>query len=164
MKTQKNNDCENADCFAAGTLIAIGNGEYKAVEDFKVGDEVWAAGLELEWETKTVRFSSSAGHERTSRLVLVYYGEQELIVTFDHVFMLGDKSLKTAQKLIPGDELMTPDGSSVPIKSISVGVFKGAVCNIATNSNTPTADLSGCFIVANGVVCGDYNLQMHAKE
>ncbi len=83
-----------------------------------------------------------------------------LLVNGTQPFLMKDKTLKQAQKLVPGiDELVRADGSTTPIISIELGLFNKGVHHIAT-SKTPADSLDGHLIIANGIVVGDYATQI----
>ncbi|QNR24554.1 hypothetical protein [Croceimicrobium hydrocarbonivorans] len=83
-----------------------------------------------------------------------------LLVTGIQPFLLKDGSLKQAHKLVPGkDELLREDGTAVPIVSLQVGQFEKGVHHIAT-SNKPAKSVAEHLILANGIVAGDYSLQL----
>ena len=70
-----------------------------------------------------------------------------------------------APRLVPGqDHLVRPDGSTVPVLDLVSGKFSKGVHMIST-SNATTTDMAGHLIIANGVICGDYSLQLtHLEE
>lgn len=83
-----------------------------------------------------------------------------LLVTGIQPFLMKDKTLKQAHKLVPGkDELVREDGSTTPIISLEVGMFHKGVHHIAT-SNKPAESLDGHLLLANGIVVGDYAAQL----
>ena len=83
-----------------------------------------------------------------------------LLVTGNQPFLMNDKTIKQAQKLIPGkDVLVKADGSTTPIISLEVGMFEKGVHHIAT-SNKPATSLGGHLMLANGIVVGDFSLQL----
>ncbi|MBB6503012.1 hypothetical protein [Pedobacter cryoconitis] len=83
-----------------------------------------------------------------------------LLVTGIQPFLMKDKTLKQAQKLVPGkDVLMLADGSTTPIISLELGMFHKGVHHIAT-SNHPATSLDGHLLLANGIVVGDYATQL----
>jgi hypothetical protein len=83
-----------------------------------------------------------------------------LIVTSDQPFLMKDGTLKQAGKLVPGtDKLLKKDGSSVPIVSMEVGMFEKGVHHISTHPG-PAKSLKDNLMLANGIVVGDYSLQI----
>lgn len=158
-------------CFAFGTLIAVDNSHYKAVEEFVPGDLVLAASVDpatqgLSWKMMPVEFSQGTGDlAKQSLMVMVVFqpeGKEEdyLIVTKNQLFYMPDGILKRADTLVPGlDVLLMADGSKAPVTGLSTGTFQKGVHHIAT-SLTPAASVDGHLINAKGVVCGDYALQI----
>jgi hypothetical protein len=156
--------CSGA-CLALDTLVAVPGG-FCRIGNIKVGDQVLAAGTDLKWAIHTVHFSAGTP-PITSYPLIVYLrcGDIQAIVTPDHLFLLSDKTLKRADRLIPGvDELMTPDGLSIPITSVAVGKFTGGIHAIATSVQKPDGNRDGHLIATNGLVSGDYTAQIHAEE
>jgi hypothetical protein len=160
-------------CLAAETPVADPGG-FKALEDYAIGDEVLAAarsGDSWSWESKTVAFSSgspattSTGPRDGNITVCVEYGDGKwLIATPNQLFALPDGNLKRADQLAPShDQLAGADGGAVPITRVSTGYYKGGIHHIST-SMVPydefDGSIDGHLINANGIVCGDYLLQM----
>lgn len=87
-----------------------------------------------------------------------------ILVTGTQPFLMKDKTLKQAQKLVPGvDVLILADGSSTPIVSLELGMFHKGVHHIAT-SNMPATSMDGHLMVANGIVVGDYATQLSMQS
>lgn len=87
-----------------------------------------------------------------------------LLVTAIQPFLMKDGTLKQAQKLVPGkDELVLADGSTTPLISLEVGMFKRGVHHIATTT-APAESLEGHLILTNGIVSGDYALQISLES
>jgi len=157
------NHCSGA-CLALGTLVAVPGG-FRTIESIQVGDQVLAAGTDLKWTTYAVQFSDGTA-PGTANPVIVYLrcGDIQAIATPDHLFLLPDKTLKRADRLIPGDELISPDGLSIPIDSVSLGEFIGGIHAIATSVQKPDGNLNGHLIATNGLVSGDYAAQIYSGE
>jgi hypothetical protein len=74
--------------------------------------------------------------------------------------MVAGHRLKRASKLVPGaDRLMRAGGGLEPVLDLAAGMYQRGVHQLST-SESPTADPSGHLLVANGLVCGDYSLQV----
>ncbi len=80
----------------------------------------------------------------------------EIIVTADQPFLLSTKKIKQADHLTPGDKLVSATGEAAEIVEIAEGEFRGGVNDIAI-----TLDGAGHFIIASGIVCGDFTMQIH---
>jgi hypothetical protein len=107
--------------------------------------------------------AGTTGASRQKFTVLVVYPEGFLAVTSDHLFLLPDGMLKTAAKLTPNDQLVAPDGSKVPILALHIGDYTAGFHHIATSKKPPSADLDGHLLNTNGVVSGDYTLQLYYR-
>ncbi|ABO49535.1 Hedgehog/intein hint domain protein [Desulforamulus reducens MI-1] len=159
-------------CFAYGTKIGTPNG-HKKIEKFAVGDLVLAAGIEtsaggikLNWSPLKVSFSSGTGPDsHQPAMVYIRHGDTgSIIVTPDHLFLMPNGKLKRADRLVPGkDQLVSYEGRPVPVHEVSIGEYEGGVHHIATQKNF-TGDLDGHLLLSEGVVSGDFNLQIHATE
>jgi hypothetical protein len=152
-------------CLAFGTMVQRGDGLYKAIETYELGDEVLAAGTSLQWSAKPVVFSQgTSGASRQKYTVLVLYASTAIAVTSDHLFLMRDRSLKRADRLAPGDVLVSPEGNPVPISSVHIGDYYAGFHHIATSKEPPHPDLEGDLINTNGVVSASYNVQVHARQ
>ena len=156
-------------CFAYGTPIAIPGDETKPIEEFQVGELVMAANLspnnELTWVPKTVEFSNGTGDETApSVMIMVLFkapaGEDYLIVTKNHLFLMPNGKLKRADTLVPGlDNLVQADGTPTPVVGLSVGEFRKGVHHIATSLTTATS-VDGHLLNSKNIVSADYALQI----
>jgi hypothetical protein len=159
-------------CFAYGTRIGVPEGS-KVIEQFVVGDKVLTAnvessgtGVKLNWSSTKVSFSSGTGPDsQEPAMVYIHHGEVgSLVVTPDHLFLLPNGKLKRADRLVPGqDQLVSAEGTPVAINEVSLGTYTGGVHHIATDKEF-TGDLNGHLLISEGVVSGDFNLQIHASE
>ncbi|ACV63635.1 Hedgehog/intein hint domain protein [Desulfofarcimen acetoxidans DSM 771] len=159
-------------CFAYGTKIGTPNG-LKKIEQFAVGDLVLAASLEsnaggikLNWSPLKVSFSSGTGPDsHQPAMIYIRHGETgSIIVTPDHLFLMPEGKLKRADRLVPGkDQLVSYEGQAVPVHEVHLGEYEGGVHHIATD-NSFTGSLNGHLLLSEGVVSGDFNLQIHASE
>jgi hypothetical protein len=153
-------------CFANGTLIAVNRDDTRPVQDFLVGDQVRVAmNPQLtEWAQIPVAFSSGTGPESQSPMIQIRFGDdanpETIIATREQLFLVTGQKLKRASKLVPDvDQLIRADGSAAKVLDMTAGVFTTGVHQIATTTY-PTTNMAGHLLVANGVVCGDYSLQV----
>ncbi|MDN5201285.1 M48 family metalloprotease [Fulvivirgaceae bacterium BMA10] len=154
-------------CFANGTPIMVDANSTKQIQEFVLGDPVWVAEDEHlnKWVQKEVKFSSGVGDNGIyNAMIKVVYqmpnGLDYILCNRNQPFLTADRKLKVASKLVPGiDELIMYDNTPVPVKDISVGLFKKGMHNIATSIG-PSNEIGGHLIAAKGIVCGDYSLQI----
>ena len=152
-------------CLAFGSPVQTGDGSYRAIEAYVIGDEVMASGVSLQWSPKRVVFSQgTSGVSRQKFTVLVTYQDRALAVTSDHLFLLRDGSLKRADRLAPGDILVSPAGEPIPINSVHIGDYLAGFHHIATSKEPPGPDLEGHLLDTNGVVSADYIVQLYARQ
>jgi hypothetical protein len=158
-------------CFAYDTPIAIPGG-FKAIQDLRTEDQVLVANpqvregkVQLSWYPKDVSFSSGTGpdgHEPV--MIYIHYADElELICNVDQIFLMPDGKLKRADKLMLGEELMMADGGTARIHDIKPGGYDGGVHHIATDLEFK-GSMEGHLLNTNGIVTGDYLLQIHQKE
>lgn len=152
-------------CLAFGTPVQTGDGSFRAIEQYVVGDTVMASGLSLEWSSKEVAFSAgTSGVSRQKFTVLITYGDTALAVTSDHLFLIQSGALKRADRLTPNDVLVSPRGEPVPIRSVHIGDYLAGFHHVATSKAAPGADLQGHLLNTNGVVSADYAVQLFARN
>ncbi|MER9442696.1 hypothetical protein NKI79_15030 [Mesorhizobium sp. M0340] len=124
-----------------------------------------ATGKDLKWRHSKVTFSQgTTGASRQKYAVVVVYRGTGLVVTSDHVFLMSDGSLKTADRLAPTDELVSPTGQPVEIESVHIGDYVSGFHHIATVKKEPNKNLDQHLLNTNGVVSGDYSLQLFYKS
>ncbi|HMJ33146.1 MAG TPA: hypothetical protein VK501_04440 [Baekduia sp.] len=159
-------------CFADETHIATTSvTETRQIGDFVVGDPVWVAmDADLKsWAEVPVAFSAGTGKTAgVNSLIRIRYGSAEqpesVYANRDQLFMLADHKLKRTVKLVPGvDELVRPDGSTVPVLDMAAGRYRKGVHHISTTTD-PGKGVAGHLLVANGLVGGDYALQLQDLE
>ena len=162
-------------CFANGTKIGIPNNEFRSIEDFVVGDKVLTAAvvgqpsagnINLNWSTAKVGFSSGTGPDgNQSAMVFIHHGEVgSLIVTPDHLLMMSTGKLNRADRIVPGkDFLVSAAGQPVAINEVHIGQYHGGVHHITTDVDY-TGSIDGHLLVSEGIVSGDFNLQIRSEE
>jgi hypothetical protein len=156
-------------CLAYGTPIAVAANDYKAVEQFLVGDMVLVTGPDLSWKLAEVAFSAGTGFlSRASLFIKVTFevngNEDFILVTQSQVFLMPDGTVKRADRLAPGvDQLVLAAGGTTPLISLEIGRYGKGIHHIATSLG-PTTDLDGHLINAAGIVIGDYALQMGLRD
>lgn len=154
-------------CLAFGTPVQATANEFKAIEEYAIGDPVYAADADLNWTERRVEFSQgTTGASVQKYTILIVFGDDQrfLAVTSDHVFMLADRSLKVACRLNVDDKLIAPDGSPISIHSVHIGDYTAGFHHIATAKKAPDERLDGNLLNTNGVVSGDYSLQLFHRS
>lgn len=156
-------------CFANETEVAFSVSQTKPVSEYVPGEALWVAmDVQLSsWAAVPVVFSAGTGPDSENGLLRLSFetpadeDEDGLIyVTREQVLMVEGNLLKRAKNVVPGsDRLMKADGATVGVLDLTAGDYKQGVHQIST-SDGPTFDPNGHLIVANGLVCGDYSLQV----
>lgn len=165
-------------CFAWFTKVATSDRHVRFIQDFEVGDTVYAASvslsgekLKLSWEDREVVFSDGTSPTQDGQeMILIQYGALgepgELIATNDQMFLLPDGTLMRADRLKPGDQLVRDNGLPIKIISVFAGQYVGGIHHIATPleegelDEDKEFDINGHLISTNGVVTGDYWTQV----
>lgn len=155
-------------CFANNTPVAFAENEYKSIVEFQIGDPIYVADdVSLKsWSQRTVKFSAGAGNQGAHNVMLkVTFGSPPdtdyLLVNRNQLFLTPD-GLIHAAALVPGEHLLlTANGNTKPVISLEVGVFTKGMHHIATSVG-PATSADGHLILAKGVVCGDWALQIAA--
>jgi len=151
---------------ALGTAVQA-PGSSKRIEDFYTGDKVLAATLsngKFLWITQQVRFAMGARIWH-SPAAYIHFGNGKCIITsLDHLFLIQNKKLKRADKLVPGKDYLTDSkGKLLKILFIHIGNHIGGFYTIST-SGTPSKNMNNHLINTAGVLSADYSLQLsHSK-
>ena len=147
------------------TLIQVDASRSLPIEKIAVGDNILAAGKDLKWERRTVKLASSnEDFPDDSLSMLIGYGSTQLAIAPDHFLLLSNGKLTRACELSLTDTLSDADGNPIAINQLQIGNYPHKHCNITTSLRLEDANLSGHLIIMNGVVCGDYTLQLFYKE
>ena len=101
---------------------------------------------------------SSSCSANMKGMIYLSYGDEGvgLLVTPGQVFLTANQRLVPASKLTIGDQLLSKDGKSVPIRAISVGNYHGGVHHIATESDSTF----GNYLIIGGVWVGSYKIEI----
>jgi hypothetical protein len=151
-------------CLAFGTMVQAGDGSFKSIETYVVGDQVMASGADLSWSSKGVEFSAgTSSSSRQKFAVLVLYANTAIAVTSDHLFLMADRTLKRADRLTTNDVLVSPDGGEVPIQGVHIGDYISGFHHVATSKEDPGDSLDGHLLNTGGVVSADYAVQLFAR-
>jgi hypothetical protein len=150
--------------------MAVDHTTYRPIHEFAVGDKVLVATKPdlSAWEQVPVAFSSGTGPGSDSPTIQIRYGDpgqpETLIVSARQLFLVTGGKLKQASRLVAGeDQLVGADGSAVPIIDLIGGIAADTLHRVAT-STAPATSLAGHLMVINGVMCGDYALQLGNLE
>ncbi|MES2134276.1 MAG: hypothetical protein V4506_18160 [Bacteroidota bacterium] len=123
------------------------------------------SGKGLSWTPAKVTFSqgiqaSDPETEEASTMIFIYCGENvSLVLTEDQLTMMASGKLKQASTLVPGDLLMTADGSTAKITKIKSAQWFGGIHHISINPSYE-GNINDHLLNANGFVIGDFSIQM----
>jgi hypothetical protein len=154
-------------CLAFGTPIATPDG-VKAIELFNVGDSVSVGNWDkskLGWASGSVKFSSGTDPGSINTMIFIEFdGGRQIIATPDNLFLMSDGKLKRSDRLVPDrDRILTAEGSALGVTAVLSGQWTKGLHHIATGLEF-TGSLDGHLINANGIVVGDYCLQINQHE
>lgn len=155
-------------CCSGGTLVAIDGEQMGSMEELVPGDTIYTASVHsttqnLVWTTSSVEFSQGVAGEHIPALMVKFLrdgdDEEFLIVTGKHLFYMPNGTLRRAETLVPGlDVLLMSDGTQVSVTGLSTALVR-SIHHIAT-SREPAMSVDNHLISIKGVVCGDYALQI----
>ncbi|QJB31961.1 hypothetical protein HF329_11730 [Chitinophaga oryzae] len=116
------------------------------------------------WQSVFVNLCQQADNGQSTSVFVLYGSNQKLVTSMDQLFLLSTGLLIRASKLVPGThELMDKDGNPVAIMQVSMGTFGEPLYRLA--ANPPYAgNPDGHLLLANGVIAGDFILNMNAEE
>jgi hypothetical protein len=160
-------------CLAKDTPVSISkSGHVIKVQDIKKDHTtVIAAGTNLNFKDRKVETFSKGAKGTTHNTIYLEYqieGEDEsrkIIITRDHFLYLND-----LQKFVPADwltiddKLTDQDGNVVHIRDIHWGSYDGDFYEFATDMERPEDGLDGHLVVTNGIVTGDFCLQVWLNQ
>ncbi|HLG65643.1 MAG TPA: hypothetical protein VKY19_27225 [Ktedonosporobacter sp.] len=160
-------------CFAFDTPVAVSADTFKAIQDFQIGDLVYVADLkdsQFSWRQAPVEFSSGTGAlSQASTFVQVAYRLPDeaigtLLATPSQIFMVAGNKLKRADTLVPGDLLtLAATGEGAPVVDLQLGSYEKGIHHIATTV-TPAVSVNGHLLNVQGVICGDFALQLALED
>jgi len=152
-------------CATVGMPVRSFNGLFFHVEEVGVGDQLAACGLDFEWTACPVAYvGSTPGLSRQTQAVLVLYLNTAIVVPLDHIFVLSNGKLITAERLCPGLELKTADGDRTIIENVHIGPYFGSYVRIAMALDKPDLRLNGRLLNTNGLVSADYSAQIFCRS
>ncbi|MDQ3235328.1 MAG: hypothetical protein M3Q07_26250, partial [Pseudobdellovibrionaceae bacterium] len=142
-------------CFAADTLIRMGDGRLQKIQDIMPGDRIWNPLLQKAFRVKQVK----AGPETQELLRLSFAGRRHMIVTPDHPFLDQWGTVVQAKDLA---SMLTPEGMhSVVSAEVLTSGSPVPVFNLEIDA--PADNPRAHFLEANGAVAGDLFLQNSLK-
>lgn len=123
-------------CFAAGTLITIGN-KYKNIEDIKIGDIVLSYNEKLRRNEYSVVLQTMI-HNVFDNIYTLYIGDEKLVVTGIHKFLIQDGIYSrwiAAENLQVGDLVLLASGQLHTIDKIDIELKAEIVYNFEVSNN-----------------------------
>jgi hypothetical protein len=140
---------------SAGTPVRKTAQETTPVEFIDKNSNVLICGSDLQWRPVPVAHSqASTGTEHMLYAVLIRYNNTALVVAGDHILMLDNGKLITADRLTKDHALKSFNGPAVQIDSVHVGAYKSRFQHISMSDTSVTPDFRK-FIATNGVISGD---------
>lgn len=103
--------------------------------------------------------------ERHENMICLRYRASGLdvvqVLPADAPIMQYGGEIIAASRLGLTDELVDINGNSVPISDVVWGTYEGVYFDIATDLSAPDAALSARFLIRDGIMVGDFALQLH---
>ncbi len=159
----------------AAMTVAAPSGQ-QSMSDIAVGSSILVAHNSadgLAWHPAQVAFSVTApptprGTTPPIMIRIDFGNGQTLVASPAQLFLLPSGKLKRADQLVPGtDALVDRANQPLPIHRLSSGLYGGATQHVATTASSPAdwdGSLDGHLIELNGVVAGDYLLDLLADS
>jgi hypothetical protein len=158
--------CGNVGSVSA-IAMAVGT---KPAHEIAVGETIRVAedGGLTRWSERPVAFSSGIGSDPAHPVIAVEFGEAAdrriVFAARNQLFLMPGGVLKRAARLAAGrDVLMREDGTTVAVAAVTEIPAPGGLHHVAT-SKEPATELAGHLIIIDGIVCGDYALQVSDLE
>ena len=132
-------------CFVAGTPVLAACG-YIAIEEIKVGDMVWSENPET--GKKELKEVVQTFVNKTTELIYVYVGNEEIVTTLEHPFYSPVKGWTAAYKLRAGDILVLQNGKYVTIEKVQHEILEAPI----TVYNFEVADFHTYYVGKSAVL------------
>ncbi len=133
--TKSQLQCKNGTCFAPGTLVLMGDGSSKPIEDIRVGDLVRCEEPNTSHKVE-IKPVTELHHNWTKQFIHIRVTElsldqttpysskhpktdqvSEILATGEHPFWTVNRGWVFAHSLQPGDKLLEPDGKEPVVVS-----------------------------------------------
>jgi len=153
--------------FASGTLVQVSEKQVEEIQNLKMEDLISVYDMDegnpiYDGKTKIAFINGTAEGSHTVLNVRFTIADNplQLICTPDQLFLMADGSLKRGRHIVPmEDEVFAMSGQKIPIESIRIGLYKGILHDLSANTG-PSHEINGNLIGLNGLVCGDYSLEL----
>jgi hypothetical protein len=142
-------------CLAAGTMVSVGGGKARRIEDIHVGDQVASP-----YASNLTVIDTTIGTERTPIVHIKDSQGHELMLTEMHPLYVVDRGMVPAKLLKAGDQVRTEDGSS-QLVSVTRESYPGQVFNlkVGTPEEARALGVDQTAVYANGFMVGDSQIQ-----
>ncbi len=134
----KGDSCPSSNSFVPGTEVLMADGSRKAIEDVRVGDEVFATDPETgstDARPVTTTIVGDGAKVLVNVTVATGDGGATLTATDGHPFWVADRaSWVDAADLRVGDELLSPDGARVRVIDVVAYGAQAAVHNLTVET------------------------------
>lgn len=151
----------------ADTPVATPEGWMRARDVAAHETVVLAAGRDLDFKPVRVTHAAPAGPGAAEHAVYLKYlvdGQaRALVVAREHPFLLHGGTLAAADALRAGDALTGRDGAPAPVLEAGWSGYTGDFHPFATVMEPPAPGLDGHLVLTNGVVTGDFAVQVFSE-
>jgi hypothetical protein len=147
-------------CLAAGTQVALADGEATAIEKVSAG-----ATVANPYRKSLTVVDTATGVEPTPMVRIRDEAGRTLLMTEMHPILVASRGMVQARALAVGDAVMTRTGPS-KLVSVTRERWDGKVYNLKVGSGAEKADLGEdqTVLYANGFVVGDGQIQKKYEE
>jgi len=137
------------------------DGTAKTLSHFQANDLVLAAGRDLHWRPRRVKFVSRNEQFTPIPAVRISAGRHSVSLAADQLVMDADDKLSPAIALRQGLALRGAGGEALQIDDIEKNDIYAAPLTFLGLAETPPGDdLADCLLNINGFVVGDYGTQV----
>lgn len=136
-----------------GQPVAIESAFARSIKEVETLSQTTRRG-ELQFEPRAIQHYTSGETEENIYTIQMENGS-ELQVTADHPFVGSDFVMVKAKDLKKGHSLVHRTGELVPIRSISIDLYKGKVWNVQPESKVRAENI----LVAEGFLTGSIRFQ-----
>ncbi len=154
------------DSMQANIVIANASGGNQ-VHEMQTGHAVLVGSLHttgIVWSPATLDFCNSMKSSGSDEMLTLNFGDnQKMTCTPDHLVMLTNQKLKQVAALQLTDVLLGANGTAVKINTLELSTFQGTIYQLATTTHFDRTP-NGHLVNTNGIVCGDYTLQIHFDQ
>ncbi len=156
-------------CIANSSQVTLPEGKV-LIDRMMMGDRIMSFSpneqlTEFRSEPESVKFVSGTPADGNRILFMLQTTtNQSLLATNDQVLVTVEGKLIRASKLQAGDKFWGCNGEKLQLASVVQGRFNVGVVGLSTDYSSDDVTLDNHFICANGIIAGDFYIQLHYDD